>query len=380
MSNLQSYKINKAIHPGKTLKETLEVLNISQKELSNKTGLTVKHISNIVNEKASVTPETALKFENILGISADFWNSLEKNYQATLAKIEHKEHILIESKNIEEYRETYKELVDKELIEKLIFNSVNLQNITENLLKYFKVFSFSSVLGTEEVVFRRYNNSTVNYKTVEAVIRAGEKKAKRVETKPFNEEKLKNSLEDIKKLSKGKYSEYMPKIDKILKDVGVVLVAIPGFKKTGIQGISKWLSNDKVMIILKTDGQVKGTSQYEDILFFNLFHEIGHILLHSKKKTFLDLEDRVDSKEEREADQFASDVLIPGFKKEKDLQEYKKGNSISAEKAVTGLSKRYEISEAIIAGQLSYLFREQPSIYKILSKYKNKVNYRNYLD
>lgn len=72
MVYLQSYKTNKAIHPGRTLQETLEFLNISQKGLSDKTGLTVKHISNIVNEKAPITPDTALKFENILEINADF--------------------------------------------------------------------------------------------------------------------------------------------------------------------------------------------------------------------------------------------------------------------------------------------------------------------
>ena len=379
MINLPSYKINKAIHPGKTLKETLEFLSISQKSLSDKTGLTVKHISNIINEKASITPETALKFENILGVSAEFWNNLDRNYRLTLARIEHKKHILSEMKKVSEYKETYGELKNKGLIEDLVFIQKNKERITENLLKYFKIFSFNSPLGIEKAAFRRYNAS-VNDKTIAAVIRAGELKAEKVETKSFNEEKLKKSLASIKLLSKKKYQEYMPEIEKILAETGIVLVAIPGFKKTAIQGISKWLSDDKAMIILKTDGQDKKTSQFEDLLFFNLFHEIGHILLHSKKKTFFDLEDKMDSKEEKEADKFATKTLMPDFDI-KELSKYKGREGINAKKAIFGLSEKYNISKSIIAGQLSYHFKDmQKNIYQILNEHRDKVNYSNYLD
>lgn len=164
---------------------------------------------------------------------------MEKNYQATLARIKHKKHISKESKKIKGYKETYEELVDKKLIENLDFVPKNFEDITENLLKYFKRFSFGSVFGTDDVVFRRYGNSLVNYKTIEAVVIAGEMKAKRVKTKPFNEKKLKSSLASIKVLSTKEYAVYMPQIEKILADVGVVFVAVPTFKKTSIQGISK---------------------------------------------------------------------------------------------------------------------------------------------
>ncbi len=69
-----------AIHSGITLKETLETINLSQKDLSLRTGLTEKTISEIINGKNPITLETALSFEKILGVSRDFWISLQQNY------------------------------------------------------------------------------------------------------------------------------------------------------------------------------------------------------------------------------------------------------------------------------------------------------------
>lgn len=134
------------------------------------------------------------------------------------------------------------------------------------------------------------------------------------------------------------------------------------------------------MIILKTDGQSKKTSQFEDIFFFDLFHEIGHILLHSKKKVFLDLEDKIESREEKEADAFATRILMPELKRE-DLEEYKNGDSVSAKKTISRLSKRYSISESIVAGKLEHQFKGlRGDVYHILNEYRTIVKYSNYLD
>ena len=176
-----------------------------------------------------------------------------------------------------------------------------------------------------------------------------------------------------------KYQEYIPELEQQLANLGIVLVCIPGFSKTGVQGISKWLSKDKAMIILKASGQNEKTGQNEDKFWFNLYHELGHLILHGKKQTFIDLKDEVDTKEEKEANEFATNQLIPGFK-ESDLDKYIYNGAISAEKAIEGEAKRYKISKSIIAGQLSYLFSDrQKNVYSVLSKYKNMINYNNCL-
>lgn len=49
----------------------------------------------------------------------------------------------------------------------------------------------------------------------------------------------------------------------------------------------------------------------DDQLWFTFFHEAGHILLHSKKLVYLNCGKVGDEEDEREADQFAQDMLIP---------------------------------------------------------------------
>ena len=50
-----------------------------------------------------------------------------------------------------------------------------------------------------------------------------------------------------------------------------------------------------------------------DIFWFNLLHEIGHVLLHPRRTTFLDLEleKRTGDGAEREAHDFAENTLLP---------------------------------------------------------------------
>ena len=61
-----SFQPDKAIPPGFTLNKELEFEGMTQKSLSERTGLSEKHISQIINGEASITVETALLLENAL--------------------------------------------------------------------------------------------------------------------------------------------------------------------------------------------------------------------------------------------------------------------------------------------------------------------------
>lgn len=79
-----------AVPPGFTLAETLEALGMSQKELSIRMGMSQKTINEIIQGKASITPETAVALETVLGVEAVFWLNLESNFRADLARIKRK--------------------------------------------------------------------------------------------------------------------------------------------------------------------------------------------------------------------------------------------------------------------------------------------------
>lgn len=55
----------------------LEPRGISVTRFAQATGLTRKHVSNIIHGHASVTPETAVRFALVLGTEAQYWLNLQ---------------------------------------------------------------------------------------------------------------------------------------------------------------------------------------------------------------------------------------------------------------------------------------------------------------
>ena len=75
-----------AVPPGDILLEALEERGMSQSELARRTDRPIKTINEIIKGKAAITPETAIQFELVLGISARFWNGLESTFRDHLAR------------------------------------------------------------------------------------------------------------------------------------------------------------------------------------------------------------------------------------------------------------------------------------------------------
>ena len=377
MSNTQTYFPDNPVHPGAILADTLEFLSLSVSEAAERMEVSQKHLSNIINGKSLITAELALKLEKITQTPASTWTNLSSHYQGSLARIDETASLVEESKKLDtDLKETYKELMSKDIVPKLRLIKSNYVKATRELLNFFAVNSLHLIPTTQEVVYRRYEQN-VNKSTVAAVIRLGERKAQSVTVKSFDKKKLKESLPYIKSLSLEE--NYFEKLEEKLAALGIVLVCVPGFAHTGLQGACKWLDVDKAMIILKADGQTKDSQMSEDKFWFNLFHEIGHLLLHGKSKTFIDLEDDPSSDYELEADKFAQQQLMPKFDPLVDLNEYKRQGSIIADLAIPDLAKKYDISPSIVAGRLSYSFQdEQGNVYSILNKYKKQISYTNY--
>ncbi len=67
--------------PGRILSQELESRGWSQGDLAAVMGRPQQVISEIVNAKKQITPQTALELAQAFGTSAEFWTDLETNYQ-----------------------------------------------------------------------------------------------------------------------------------------------------------------------------------------------------------------------------------------------------------------------------------------------------------
>jgi len=76
------------IHPGVTLKEELEARGISPAAAALKLRVPPQRLHEIVRCERAITPDTALRLSRFFGTSAEFWMSLQTNYDLARARKE----------------------------------------------------------------------------------------------------------------------------------------------------------------------------------------------------------------------------------------------------------------------------------------------------
>ncbi len=68
-------------HPGEMLlKEFLKPFGMSQSAFAVRLGISFPRLNEIIRQKRSVTPDTALRLARVLGMSADFWLGLQQDW------------------------------------------------------------------------------------------------------------------------------------------------------------------------------------------------------------------------------------------------------------------------------------------------------------
>jgi addiction module HigA family antidote len=74
-------------HPGDVLREDfLKPLGMSQYALAKAISVPQIRISEIVNAKRAVTPDTALRLARYFGTSAEFWVGMQATYDLEIAR------------------------------------------------------------------------------------------------------------------------------------------------------------------------------------------------------------------------------------------------------------------------------------------------------
>lgn len=82
----------KPTHAGEMLlKEFLEPMHLSQRDVADGIGVPYQRINELVNGRRGVTPSTALRLGKFLGTTPDFWLNLQQRwdlYQAIQNELE----------------------------------------------------------------------------------------------------------------------------------------------------------------------------------------------------------------------------------------------------------------------------------------------------
>ena len=69
-------------HPGDLIRDSLDELKTTVTSAAEALGVTRATLSRILNRKASVSPEMAVRLEKTIGSTAGFWLRLQLNYES----------------------------------------------------------------------------------------------------------------------------------------------------------------------------------------------------------------------------------------------------------------------------------------------------------
>lgn len=307
-----SFSPDWASPPGDTISDLLEERGWTQAELAERLGYTTKHVSQLVNAKAALTEDTALRLERVLGGSASFWLTREAQYRAQRAR-------LTANRRLKDWTDWCDRLPVRELMQagcilKRRLDSHTKPEVVEELLRFFSVASpaeWARRYATMEVAFRRTRPEQSDVGAISAWLRLGEIPTEKLDAPAYDRVRFEAALGEIRGLTTLEPEKFEPRLSTLCRESGVGFVLVPAIPRAHVSGAARWLSPHRPLIQLSLYGKTN------DRFWFTFFHEAAHILLHSKKDVFLDDlggTQAATTPSEDEANAWAKHFLIPSVR------------------------------------------------------------------
>ncbi|NTW54547.1 MAG: HigA family addiction module antidote protein [Chlorobaculum sp.] len=330
--------------PGDTLAEHLEYTGMSQAELAARMGRPKKTINEIIKGKAEITSETAIQLERVVGIPANLWMGLERNYRLRLAEIDAAEALL--------ETEAWAKQFPLAAMKKLGWISFEdgIVSSAQAVLAFFNVASpevYDNVCHKQlyATAYRMSEKCSKDPYAVAAWLRQGERQAESLKAEAYDKKAFEEALLDIKTRLVVMDDGFLAGLQERCLRAGVKVVFTPCLQKAPLNGSTRWL-NDTPLI------QLSDRFKRNDIFWFTFFHEAAHILKHNKKDVFIEgMEYSCDGKKkEAEADAWAADYLI-GRKEERRMLE----TPLFVKEDIEQYAERIGTHPAIVVGRLAKL-------------------------
>lgn len=338
--------------PIEAIKFRMEQLGLKASDMVNYIGSKSK-VSEVLSGKTSLTLKMIRNLEKELGIPAK---------------------VLIQSQNTKQniFENMHMDIV-KEINNRGYMNDLYVKGDDKNnfISKFFSPFMQAN-LNTSVMLRTNYRISpTTSKQALVAWLGCVLYKAEKENITPIKPYKIGtvdlNFMRELVKLSTKDNAPLLAQ--KYLRDNGIILVIEKQFKGTKLDGAAIMLNKKNPIIGL--------TLRYDrvDNFWFTLMHELAHISLHLNKEVglFYDELEKMKgleiSTKEREADQLASEALVPSNK-----WEVSPARIIPSKLAANALAKELGVHIAIVAGRMRF----EMSDFKCLSKIVGDAKVRHY--
>lgn len=330
-------------HPGELLGDILTNRKITQKELALRSGISEKHISNIINGINGITPNIAQKLEYVLNVDSDFWINFQAIYDAELLSINKMESISEVEEEIasENLKPIAQYLVSHGILEKT-------KDRRQRVLDFRNFLGIADLSLIPKMAFNgafKARPQSYDPFILFAWVRICEALASKKEViNTLDIDKLAYSIPRIKEIM------LMPEddvrkwecLDSVFFECGIAFCIVKHFTGAPVQGFIKDTDDGKLILCMTV------RQKYADIFWFTLFHEIAHVINGDFKYALLDFAN-VKNESEIMADDFARNALI----NDASYNDFVKNNTVS-EKSIISFSKSAGVPPYITVGRLQH--------------------------
>ena len=323
--------------PGEFLAEELEARGWSQVELAEILGRPPRLISEIIAAKRAVTPETAKGLAAAFGTSAQFWMNLETSYQLSKAQVA--------EPDVSRRARLYGKFPVKEILKRgWIETSGNIEVLEQRFLEFFGMPTMDAAPTFAHAARTTvYEGPTINKL---AWLNRAKQVAQVVQVAKFSAQALRNAIPDLRRRMED--IEEIRSVSAILAAVGVRLVIVEHLQGSKMDGACFWINGSPVIALSLRYDRV-------DNFWFNLFHEIDHVL-HGEGKDapiyeIIDQDAQGLPANEVRANDAAADYCIPTAEMDGFIARV---NPVFSKQAVLGFARRLNIHPGLVVGQLQH--------------------------
>ena len=339
MTDTQAFSPDWVSPPGDTIADLLDEKGWEQAALAERTGFTRKHVNDLIQGRAAISADAAQRLATVLGSTIEFWLTREAHYRATLQRRGAEQELHRQASWLREIPVAW--MVKRGWLVK----SKTKGGQVAECLRYFGVASVDAwrQTCTSPLAAFRVSGKVKKYEGAVATwLRAAEIAASPIRCKAFDADRFRSALSSLRALaSEHDPVVFVPRLQDACAAHGVAVVFVPAPPGCPIHGATRWLTSDKALLALSL--RYKSNDQ----LWFSFFHEVAHLLKHGKKLLFIEGLDGLDEEKEREADRFASELLIPAAQ----AQHLR---SLRSAAEVERAARELEIDPGIVVGRMQH--------------------------
>lgn len=339
------------ISAGEALKKELKNLGITQKAFAEMVGMSPSHLSEIVKGNRPITIKQAEKFEAFLSIPVAFWLDIQAKFHASQNTTNPADS---EENEAAQLLNEYNSIISvKDLIQRLgITATSNKQKVA--MLRQDYILPLPTELRQKIAnvggMFRKSAKQGLDPRMIATWTILARKAAKNVEVNGvFNREDLRRLGIDLQRIF-HKNNNTIEKVTETLSSYGIKFCVVEKLEHASIDGFSFFEDGVPAIVVTTRLNKI-------DNLAFAVLHEACHTYKHltgeRQSNISLPIADYDnESKEEREANDFARNALIP-----QTMWEHAPSvpmNPYIIQIRYTEWAQRYGMNKWIVLGRVSH--------------------------